>query len=96
MNQILQNFRMAASQSYGPGQYELGYEENSIDCPIGYVHWTENRNMEELLRLLSAGRSDIKSMVSHTFLTSCQVLEASMTREPQSINISEALNSGTM
>jgi predicted dehydrogenase/threonine dehydrogenase-like Zn-dependent dehydrogenase len=41
------------SRSYGPGRYDRNYELKGIDYPIGYVRWTERRNMEEFLRLLS-------------------------------------------
>jgi predicted dehydrogenase/threonine dehydrogenase-like Zn-dependent dehydrogenase len=41
------------SRSYGPGRYDKEYEERGKDYPIGYVRWTEKRNMEEFLRLCS-------------------------------------------
>src|SRR5690606_2087473 len=34
------------SRSTGPGRYDPDYEERRIDYPIGYVRWTEQRNME--------------------------------------------------
>ena len=37
------------STSYGPGRYDAVYEVEGRDYPIGYVRWTENRNMEEYL-----------------------------------------------
>lgn len=40
------------STSYGPGRYDPQYEEEGIDYPYAYVRWTENRNMQEYLRLL--------------------------------------------
>ncbi len=43
------------SRSYGPGRYDRNYEQKGIDYPIGYVRWTEKRNMEEFLRLLKIG-----------------------------------------
>ena len=55
------------SRSYGPGRYDPNYEERGIDYPIGYVRWTEKRNMEEFLRLISIGRVDVKSMITHIF-----------------------------
>lgn len=54
------------SRSYGPGRYDRRYEEKGLDYPIGYVRWTENRNMAEFLRLLSEGVS-VDDIVSHTF-----------------------------
>lgn len=43
------------STSYGPGRYDDVYELEGRDYPIGYVRWTENRNMQEYLRLLAEG-----------------------------------------
>ncbi|MDR3610691.1 MAG: bi-domain-containing oxidoreductase [Ignavibacteriaceae bacterium] len=55
------------STSYGPGRYDKSYEMNGIDYPIGYVRWTENRNMMEFVRLLSNGQIDIQPLISNTF-----------------------------
>ena len=41
------------SSSYGPGRYDDRYEEKGFDYPYAYVRWTEKRNMDEYLRLLS-------------------------------------------
>jgi polar amino acid transport system substrate-binding protein len=43
------------SRSYGPGRYDPNYENKGVDYPIGYVRWTEGRNMEEFLRLIRSG-----------------------------------------
>jgi len=55
------------STSYGPGRYDRIYEEESIDYPIGYVRWTENRNMEEFVNLISHGKIRAKELISATF-----------------------------
>jgi predicted dehydrogenase len=55
------------SRSYGPGRYDPRYEEGGVDYPIGYVRWTEGRNLEAFVDLLSAGRLDVKPLVSHRF-----------------------------
>lgn len=47
-------FRLSCS--YGPGRYEPAYEEEGVDYPIGYVRWTEGRNMGEFLRLVAEGK----------------------------------------
>ena len=52
------------SRSYGPGRYDRRYEEDGCDYPIGYVRWTEQRNMAEVLRLLSGGELQVKPLVS--------------------------------
>jgi predicted dehydrogenase len=51
------------STSYGPGRYDRTYEEGGLDYPIAYVRWTENRNMEEFLRLLATGDVTVEPLV---------------------------------
>ncbi|MFH1378728.1 MAG: bi-domain-containing oxidoreductase [bacterium] len=55
------------SRSYGPGRYDPVYEEKHIDYPIGYVRWTEKRNMEEFLRLVGSGMVSLEPLISHHF-----------------------------
>lgn len=55
------------STSYGPGRYDSLYEEGGQDYPIGYVRWTENRNMREYLRLISTGGMKISPLIDATF-----------------------------
>lgn len=55
------------SSSYGPGRYDPDYEERGIDYPVGYVRWTENRNMQAFIDLLAAGRLDMDKLISHLF-----------------------------
>ncbi|HXM21958.1 MAG TPA: bi-domain-containing oxidoreductase [Terriglobales bacterium] len=55
------------SRSYGPGRYDSAYEQKGRDYPIGYVRWTETRNMEAFLQLLGEGKLDVKSLVTHRF-----------------------------
>ncbi len=55
------------SCSYGPGRYEADYEEKGNDYPIGFVRWTEQRNFEAILELLSSGKLDVKPLVSHRY-----------------------------
>jgi len=55
------------SRSYGPGRYDPEYEEKGRDYPFGYVRWTENRNMQAFLRLLAAGKTTVKPLVTHRF-----------------------------
>jgi predicted dehydrogenase/threonine dehydrogenase-like Zn-dependent dehydrogenase len=55
------------SRSYGPGRYDPFYEEAGQDYPIGYVRWTEGRNLEAFVELLSAGHLDVEPMISHRF-----------------------------
>lgn len=55
------------SCSYGPGRYDPAYEEKGIDYPYGYVRWTENRNMQAFLDLLSEGKVKVKPLITHVF-----------------------------
>ena len=55
------------SRSYGPGRYDPAYEEGGKDYPIGYVRWTEGRNMEALVELLAGDRLDVHPLISHRF-----------------------------
>jgi threonine dehydrogenase-like Zn-dependent dehydrogenase len=51
------------SRSYGPGRYDPMYEELGVDYPIGYVRWTERRNMEGFLAQCAAGRVNLAPLV---------------------------------
>ena len=53
------------SRSYGPGRYDADYEEKGFDYPIGYVRFTEGRNVEEFVRLISEGRIQISDIITH-------------------------------
>jgi predicted dehydrogenase/threonine dehydrogenase-like Zn-dependent dehydrogenase len=55
------------SRSYGPGRYDSAYEQKGIDYPIGYVRWTETRNMEAFLKLLADGKLDLQALITHRF-----------------------------
>lgn len=55
------------SSSYGPGRYDLNYEEKGIDYPVGYVRWTENRNMLAFIDLLESEKLNIEKLITHTF-----------------------------
>ncbi|HEY1324770.1 MAG TPA: bi-domain-containing oxidoreductase [Streptosporangiaceae bacterium] len=55
------------SRSYGPGRYDERYEVEGIDYPVGYVRWTERRNLECFLDLIARKEIDVESLVSGTF-----------------------------
>jgi predicted dehydrogenase/threonine dehydrogenase-like Zn-dependent dehydrogenase len=52
------------SRSYGPGRYDPTYEERGIDYPIGYVRWTERRNLASFLDLIAQGKVRLDKIVS--------------------------------
>ena len=53
--------------SYGPGRYDLNYEEKGIDYPLPYVRWTEKRNMKAFQNLISTGKINIDYLTTHEF-----------------------------
>ncbi len=55
------------SRSYGPGRYDPAYELNGQDYPLGYVRWTEGRNLEAVVNLMGSGRVDVTPLISHRF-----------------------------
>jgi predicted dehydrogenase/threonine dehydrogenase-like Zn-dependent dehydrogenase len=55
------------SRSYGPGRYDTAYEQKGIDYPIGYVRWTETRNMDAFLKLLADRKLDLHPLITHRF-----------------------------
>jgi predicted dehydrogenase len=55
------------SRSYGPGRYDADFEARGHDYPIGFVRWTETRNMEAFLRLCADGKLDLEPLISHLF-----------------------------
>jgi predicted dehydrogenase len=55
------------SRSYGPGRYDPSYEEHGHDYPIGYVRWTEQRNVAEFLRLVGQGLVDVDALTTQRF-----------------------------
>lgn len=55
------------SCSYGPGRYDVNYEDNGNDYPFAYVRWTEQRNMEAFLDLISRNAINIKPLITHVF-----------------------------
>lgn len=57
------SFKIA--RSYGPGRYDSRYEEEGFDYPVGYVRFTEGRNVEEFLRLLATKRLDLTDLITH-------------------------------
>lgn len=73
------------SRAGGPGRYDSSYEQFGNDYPIGYVRWTQGRNVAEFIRLLAAGRLRLLPLISHVYPFD-QIAEAYDTclNEPQS------------
>ena len=55
------------SCSYGPGRYDPSYEDKGNDYPLAFVRWTEQRNFEAILDMMSGGQIDVKPLITHRF-----------------------------
>lgn len=55
------------STSYGPGRYDKEYELDGKDYPLPYVRWTENRNMQEYVRLLSEEKIKLNDIITDIY-----------------------------
>ena len=52
------------STSYGPGRYDRTYEVDGRDYPYAFVRWTQNRNMQAYLDLVSRDQIDIDALIT--------------------------------
>ncbi|HMD89431.1 MAG TPA: bi-domain-containing oxidoreductase [Anaerolineaceae bacterium] len=59
------NFQV--SRSYGPGRYDSNYEDKGLDYPLGFVRWTEGRNLEAFVELLANHQVNVKPLITHRF-----------------------------
>jgi predicted dehydrogenase/threonine dehydrogenase-like Zn-dependent dehydrogenase len=55
------------SCSYGPGRYDPAYETQGRDYPVAFVRWTEQRNFEAVLDMMSCGRLDVEALITHRY-----------------------------
>ena len=55
------------SCSYGPGRYDEAYETGGVDYPLPYVRWTEQRNFEAVLELMSKGALRPGPLITHRY-----------------------------
>jgi len=55
------------STSYGPGRYDDRYEIKGFDYPYPYIRWSENRNMQEYVRLLAEKKIKAGGLIEKIF-----------------------------
>ena len=76
------------SCSYGPGRYDINYEQNGLDYPIGHVRWTEQRNFSAILTLLKEDKLSVSSLVTHKFnFSEVETAYNTLTSDPKTIGI---------
>jgi predicted dehydrogenase len=65
------------SRSYGPGRYDPVYEEQGVDYPVGYIRWTEGRNLACFVDLLAREQVELDRLISSVtpFDTAVQTYE---------------------
>lgn len=66
-NFLYREIDLRYSRAYGPGSYHTGYEQGRVDYPFGYVRWTEKRNLEEFVRLLSTGAISVDPLIAGVY-----------------------------
>jgi polar amino acid transport system substrate-binding protein len=88
-NYYRKELELRMATSYGPGRYDPNYEEKGLDYPIGYVRWTENRNMAAFLQLVSDGSVDLSFLTTHEyeFRNAPQAYEMIMERSESFVGI---------
>ena len=55
------------SCSYGPGRYDACYEQKGQDYPVGFVRWTEQRNLEAVLDMMASNALNVAPLITHRF-----------------------------
>jgi predicted dehydrogenase/threonine dehydrogenase-like Zn-dependent dehydrogenase len=55
------------SRSYGPGRYDPRYEVDGVDYPVGYVRWTEQRNLQCFVDAVARQEIDPEPLISGVF-----------------------------
>jgi predicted dehydrogenase len=63
----LKEIQLFMSRAYGPGSYDPLYERKGQDYPFTYIRWTENRNMEEFLRVAGSGGVRLQPLITHRY-----------------------------
>lgn len=56
---------LLVSRGRGPGTGDPTYERQGVDYPFPYVRWTENRNLEEYLRLIAKKAVKVSPLITH-------------------------------
>jgi NADPH:quinone reductase len=55
---------LMVSRAAGPGRYDSSYEAGGHDYPYAHARWTEGRNLEEFIRLLTSGAVAVEPLLT--------------------------------
>ncbi len=72
------------SRAFGPGSYDESYI-GGTDYPYGYVRWTVQRNMEEVMNLMVSGKVLVDKLISGRFKIDDAVKAYELVRKPEGI-----------
>ena len=77
------------ARSYGPGRYDTSYEWQGKDYPVGYVRWTEQRNLEACLQLMKDGRLPLSSLTTQRvpFVNAVEAYESLMASDNRDLGV---------
>lgn len=64
---LFKELELRTSLAYGPGTGDDTYEQEGYDYPIGYVRWTENRNMQCFVELVAQEKIKLDPLITHSF-----------------------------
>ncbi len=64
----LKEVELIVSKAAGPGSLIESYEKDGIDYPLDIARWTENRNLQEFIRLIEKKLIDVSSLITEKYL----------------------------
>lgn len=80
--------KFQVSCAYGPGRYDIQYEQQGHDYPYPYVRFTAQRNFEAFLDLLAMRSIDVSTLITHRYaINQADVAYAKLTEDPHIIGM---------
>ena len=63
----LKEIELVVSKAAGPGSLDDLYEKDGVDYPIEIARWSENRNLQEFIRLIENHSLDLSSLITQKY-----------------------------
>ncbi|MCX7120294.1 MAG: bi-domain-containing oxidoreductase [Gammaproteobacteria bacterium] len=63
----LKEIELVVSKAAGPGSLMESYEKDGVDYPIELARWSENRNLQEFIRLIDCKLIDLSSLITQKY-----------------------------